>query len=128
MAVDLSLKVLIIDDHRTMLRIIRGQLKELGFRDIDEASNGGEALDKLRGGEFGLVLSDWNMSPMSGLELLKEIRSDQILKGVPFVMVTAESSKEHVVEAKKAGVSNYIIKPFNADTLKSKIATVLGDF
>ena len=128
MAVDLSMKVLIIDDHRTMLRIIRGQLKQLGFRNIDEAFNGGEALSKLRAGEFGLVLSDWNMEPMSGYELLKEIRSDQILKGLPFIMVTAESSKEHVVAAKKAGVNNYIIKPFNADTLKAKIATVLGDF
>ena len=111
-----------------MLRIIRGQLKQLGFRNIDEAFNGGEALSKLRAGEFGLVLSDWNMEPMSGYELLKEIRSDQILKGLPFIMVTAESSKEHVVAAKKAGVNNYIIKPFNADTLKAKIATVLGDF
>ncbi len=128
MAVVLSMKVLIIDDHRTMLRIIRGQLKQLGFENIDEALNGGEALSKLRGGEFGLVLSDWNMTPMSGYELLKEIRADQILKSLPFIMVTAESSTEHVVAAKKAGVNNYIIKPFNADTLKTKISTVLGDF
>lgn len=128
MAVDLSMKVLIIDDHRTMLRIIRGQLKQLGFRDIDEAMNGGEALGMLRAGDYGLVLSDWNMDPMSGYELLMEIRADQILKHVPFIMVTAESSKEHVVAAKKAGVNNYIIKPFNADTLKLKISTVLGDF
>lgn len=128
MAVDLSMKVLIIDDHRTMLRIIRGQLKQLGFENIDEALNGGEALSKLRGGEFGLVLSDWNMTPMSGYELLKEIRADQILKSLPFIMVTAESSTEHVVAAKKAGVNNYIIKPFNVDTLKTKISTVLGNF
>lgn len=122
------MKVLIIDDQTTMLRIIRGQLKQLGFRDIDEAMDGGEALSKLRKGNFGLVLSDWNMDPMSGYELLQEIRADQILKGLPFIMVTAESSKEHVIAAKKAGVNNYIIKPFNADTLKAKISTVLGDF
>ena len=128
MAVDLSMNVLIIDDQRTMLRIVRGQMKQLGFKNIDEAMNGGEALSKLRGGDFGLVLSDWNMDPMSGYELLKEVRADNILKNIPFIMVTAESSTEHVVAAKKAGVNNYIIKPFNVDTLKTKICTVLGDF
>lgn len=128
MAVDLSMNVLIIDDHRTMLRIIRGQLKQLGFHEIDEAQDGGQALRKLRAADYGLVLSDWNMDPMSGYELLKEIRADQILKKTPFIMVTAESSTDNVVAAKKAGVNNYIIKPFNADTLKSKIVAVLGAF
>lgn len=128
MAIDLAMKVLIIDDHRTMLRIVRGQLKQLGFENIDEAQDGGQALRKLRGDDYGLVLSDWNMEPMSGLELLKAVRADSVMKKTPFIMVTAESSTDHVVAAKKAGVDNYIIKPFNADTLKAKIAAVLGDF
>lgn len=128
MAVDLSMHVLIVDDYETMLRIVRGLLTQLGFKNIDEARSGGEALQKLRAKEFGLVLSDWNMAPMNGYELLKEMRSDLELRHVPFIMVTSESSTEHVVKAKKAGVDNYIIKPFNVEALKMKISAVLGDF
>ena len=128
MAVDLSMRVLIVDDYKTMLRIIRGLLNQLGFRNIDEALSGGQALEKLRAKEFGMVLSDWNMEPMNGIELLKEVRADQELKHIPFIMVTSESKTENVTAAKKAGVNNYIIKPFNAGTLKTKISAVLGSF
>lgn len=128
MAIDLSMHVLIVDDYETMLRIIRGLLKQLGFKNIDEASNGGEALQKLRAKEFGLVLSDWNMAPMNGYELLNEMRADVELKHVPFIMVTSESSTDRVVKAKKAGVDNYIVKPFNVEALKTKISAVLGNF
>ncbi len=128
MAVDLNMKVLVVDDYRTMVRIIRNLLKQLNFNNVDEASDGSGALRKLREGKFGLVVSDWNMSPMTGLQLLKEVRSDDKLRDLPFIMVTAENKTENVIKAKQAGVSNYIVKPFNAATLKSKISSVLGDF
>jgi two-component system chemotaxis response regulator CheY len=92
---------------------------------VDEAVDGQEALAKLRAGNFGLVISDWNMAPMTGLDLLKEVRADQRLKDMPFIMITAESKTENVVAAKQAGVSNYIVKPFNAETLREKIEKVL---
>ncbi len=128
MAVDLGMRVLIVDDYKTMLRIIKNLLKQIGFNNVEEASDGSEALQKLRGEQFGLVISDWNMEPMTGLQLLKEVRSDGKLQGLPFIMVTAESKTENVLAAKEAGVNNYIVKPFNAETLKSKIASVLGAF
>jgi two-component system chemotaxis response regulator CheY len=108
-----------------MLRIIRNLLKQLEFNNVDEAVDGQEALAKLRAGNFGLVISDWNMVPMTGLDLLKEVRADQRLKDMPFIMITAESKTENVVAAKQAGVSNYIVKPFNAETLREKIEKVL---
>jgi len=128
MAVDLSMSVLVVDDYKTMIRIIGNLLKQLGFKNIDDASDGSEALQKLRLGNYGLVISDWNMEPMSGLELLKEVRADQKLKAMPFLMVTAESKTENVIAAKEAGVNNYIVKPFNAETLKTKLASVIGTF
>jgi len=128
MAVDMSMPILVVDDYKTMIRIIRNLLKQLGFSNIDEASDGKEALQKMKSSNYGLVISDWNMEPMTGYELLKEVRADDKLKPTPFIMVTAESKTENVVAAKKAGVNNYIVKPFNADTLKSKISTVIGDF
>ncbi len=128
MAVDLNMKVLVVDDYKTMVRIIRNLLKQLNFNNVEEASDGGSALRKLREGKFGMVISDWNMEPMTGLQLLNEVRSDNALKDLPFIMVTAESKTENVVAAKQAGVSNYIVKPFNATTLKSKISSVLGEF
>ncbi len=128
MAVDLSMPILIVDDYKTMLRIVRNLLKQLGFDNVDEATDGSMALSKMRGKKYQLVISDWNMEPMTGYELLKEVRSDDTLKGTAFIMVTAESKAENVVAAKKAGVNNYIVKPFNAATLKGKIAAVLGDF
>lgn len=123
---DRNINVLIVDDYRTMLRIIRNLLKQLDFNNVDEATDGQEALAKLRAGNFGLVISDWNMAPMTGLQLLQEVRADSKLKQMPFIMVTAESKAENVVAAKAAGVSNYIVKPFNAETLKDKIEKVLS--
>ncbi len=126
MSIDRSINVLIVDDYKTMLRIIRNLLKQINFNNVEEASDGSEALQKLRSGQFGLVISDWNMEPMTGLQLLQEVRSDARLKPTPFIMVTAESKAENIVAAKEAGVSNYIVKPFNAETLQSKIEKVLG--
>ena len=128
MAVDLSMRVLVVDDYQTMLRIISNLLKQSGFNNVDVASDGTEALEKIKAGQYGLVISDWNMEPMTGYELLFKVRADDALKRTPFIMVTAESKTENVIAAKKAGVNNYIVKPFNAQTLKQKIAAVLGDF
>jgi two-component system chemotaxis response regulator CheY len=124
MAVNLSMPVLVVDDYNTMVRIIRNLLKQLGFVNIDEASNGAAALEKMRERKYGLVISDWNMEPMTGYALLQEVRADPGLARTPIIMVTAESKTENVIAAKKAGVSNYIVKPFNAQTLKAKIEAV----
>jgi two-component system chemotaxis response regulator CheY len=119
-------KVLVVDDYSTMRRIIRNLLAQIGFADVDEAADGPSALKKLQSGGYTLVISDWNMEPMTGLQLLQEVRGNSQLKALPFIMVTAESKTENVVAAKEAGVSNYIIKPFNAETLKKKIDSVLS--
>ncbi len=121
-----AMNVLIVDDYKTMLRIIRNLLKQIDFDNVEEATDGAEALAKLRQGNYGLVISDWNMQPMTGLELLREVRADGRLRATPFIMVTAESKAENVVAAKQAGVSNYIVKPFNAETLRDKIEKVLA--
>jgi len=128
MAIDMSMPVLVVDDYKTMLRIISNLLKQLGFENVEEASDGTEALDKMKKSTYGLVISDWNMEPMTGYELLLKVRADDALKRTPFIMVTAESKTENVIAAKKAGVNNYIVKPFNAATLKQKITAVLGEF
>jgi two-component system, chemotaxis family, chemotaxis protein CheY len=128
MSVDKNLQILIVDDYKTMLRIIRNLLKQLEFNNIDEATDGSMALSMLRAKSYDLVISDWNMQPMTGLDLLREVRNDASLKDLPFVMITAESKTENVIAAKAAGVSNYIVKPFNAETLKTKLASVLGAF
>ena len=127
MAIDMSMPVLVVDDYNTMIRIIRNLLKQLGFEDVDDASDGSAALGKMREKRYGLVISDWNMEPMTGYELLKEVRADPALSKTPFIMVTAESKTENVIAAKKAGVNNYIVKPFNAQTLQSKIEAVFPD-
>jgi two-component system chemotaxis response regulator CheY len=124
MAVDLSMSILVVDDYNTMVRIIRNLLKQLGFENVDDACDGSAALAKLRAKKYGLVISDWNMEPMTGYDLLKEVRADPALGKTPFIMVTAESKTENVIAAKKAGVDNYIVKPFNAQTLQHKIAAV----
>jgi two-component system chemotaxis response regulator CheY len=127
MSVDLSMPVLVVDDYNTMIRIIRNLLKQIGFADIDDAADGSAALARMREKKYGLVISDWNMEPMTGYELLKEVRADPGLSKTPFIMVTAESKTENVIAAKKAGVNNYIVKPFNAQTLQSKIEAVFPD-
>jgi two-component system chemotaxis response regulator CheY len=119
--------ILVVDDYNTMVRIIRNLLRQVGFTNVDDASDGMTALKRLREKKYGLVISDWNMEPMTGYELLKEMRADLELNAVPFIMITAESKTENVIAAKKAGVSNYIVKPFNAQTLKSKIDAVFSD-
>ena len=125
MALDLSISVLIVDDASTMAHIIRNLLRRIGFKDIDEAPGGVSALAKMKIRRYGLVISDWNMEPMSGIDLLRQIRADPSLGDIPFIMVTAESRREHVIAAKEAGANNYIVKPFNAQTLRAKIVAVL---
>jgi two-component system, chemotaxis family, chemotaxis protein CheY len=127
MALDPSMPVLVVDDYSTMVRIIRNLLKQLGFADVDDARDGASALEKMHARRYGLVISDWNMEPMTGYDLLRQVRSDPSLGDVPFIMVTAESKTENVIAAKKAGVNNYIVKPFNAQTLKSKIEAVFAE-
>lgn len=126
MLTDKSIKILIVDDYKTMLRIIRNVLRQIGLTDVDEATDGTEALAMLKQGEYGLVISDWNMQPMTGLELLQQVRGDARLGRLPFIMVTAESKVENIVAAKQAGVSNYVVKPFSAETLRAKIDTVFA--
>jgi len=116
--------VLVVDDYSTMVRIIRNLLKQLGFVEIDDANDGSAALAKMRQRQYGLVISDWNMEPMTGYDLLQQVRADEALAHTPFIMITAESKTENIIAAKRAGVSNYIVKPFNAQTLKDKIDAV----
>jgi two-component system, chemotaxis family, chemotaxis protein CheY len=120
------MKILVVDDFPSMRRILRNLLNKIGINDIEEAGDGAEAFAKLQAAKFDLVISDWNMEPITGLELLRRVRSDGATSRLPFIMVTAENKTENVIEAKKAGVNNYIVKPFTADVLKSKIAAVMG--
>ncbi len=119
-----KIKVLVVDDFPTMRRIVKNLLKQLGFENIDEAENGEDALKKLKSGDYGLVVSDWNMPVMEGIELLKHVRNDPQLKDIPFLMVTAEAEKEKVIEAIKSGVDNYIVKPFTGEVLKEKLEKI----
>ena len=118
---DPKMPILIVDDFSTMRKIVRNCLKQLGFNNVTEAEDGVQALEKLQGSKFDLIISDWNMPNMMGIDLLRAVRSDGTLKTIPFLMVTAEAKKENVIEAAKAGVSNYIIKPFTADSLREKL-------
>lgn len=126
MTVDKSMNVLVVDDYKSMTRIVRNMMSQLGFTQIDEASDGVSALEMIRQRGYGLILSDWNMEPMSGLELLTHVRADDRTRQTPFVMVTAEAKVENVLAARKAGVSNYVIKPFTLAVLRQKLSTVLG--
>ena len=127
MAVDHAISILIVDDYHTMVRIIRNLLRQLGFENIDDAADGAAALAKMRAKKYGLVISDWNMAPMTGYDLLRQVRADSAIGKTPFIMVTAESKTENVIAAKKAGVDNYIVKPFNIQTLQHKIASIFPD-
>jgi two-component system chemotaxis response regulator CheY len=124
MAFDTSMPILVVDDYNTMVRIIRNLLRQLGFTDVDDAADGSAALSKMHDRKYGLIISDWNMEPMTGYELLKQVRSNPDISTTPFIMITAESKTENVIAAKQAGADNYIIKPFNAETLKHKIEAV----
>jgi len=119
-----SLKILVVDDFSTMRRIVRNLLKELGFTNIEEAEDGAVALGKLREGNFQFVVSDWNMPNMDGLTLLQSVRSDPKLRGLPFLMITAEAKKENIIAAAQAGASGYIVKPFTAATLQEKLVKI----
>jgi len=127
MAIDLSMPVLVVDDHGTMICILRNLLKQIGFEDIDAAVDGSAALTKMRDKKYGLIISDWSMTPMTGRELLRRLRADPALSQTPFIMVTPETKTENVTAAKQAGVDGYILKPFNARTLQNKIQAVLSD-
>jgi len=126
MAIDPNIKILIVDDFSTMRKIIRNILTQLGFKNILEADDGTTALEILKKEKVDLIISDWNMPKMSGLELLKAVRSDENLKDIPFVMVTAEAQKENILEAIKYKVNQYIVKPFTPETLKEKLEKVFG--
>jgi two-component system, chemotaxis family, chemotaxis protein CheY len=126
MALDRASPILIVDDYSRMLRIIRNLLRQLGYQQVEEASDGADALEKLRQKPFSLVISDWNMEPMSGLELLRQVRADPALATLPFIMITAEAREAKIAEAEQAGVSAYIIKPFGAEALSLKIAAIAG--
>jgi two-component system, chemotaxis family, chemotaxis protein CheY len=126
LAIDKNINILVVDDFVTMTQLMRYLLKSLGFKNVDEAQDVGTALNKMAEKQYSLVISDWNMEPVSGLDLLKQLRSEG--NAVPFIMVTAEGKTESVMEAKQAGVTNYIVKPYNAVTLKNKLVSVLGEF
>lgn len=122
----LKSKILVVDDHQTMIRIIQKLLDQIGFKDIDSAGDGDEALEKIKATKYDLIISDWNMERVTGIELLRAVRADPTTSKTPFIMVTAESKPGNVITAKDAGVSNYVVKPFNAETLRKKIESVLG--
>lgn len=126
MAVDLDMNILVVDDYFTMTMLVRNLLRSLGFHNIDEARDGASALEKIAQQPYALIISDWNMKPMTGIDLLKTLRAQG--NEVPFIMITAENLTENVVEAKAAGVNGYITKPFNAKTLKTRISAVFGAF
>ena len=126
MAIDTSMKVLVVDDFATMRRIVKGVLKQLGFSNIVEAEDGTAALDALKKEKVGLIVSDWNMPKMSGLDLLKAVRADEDTARIPFIMVTAEAQQDHIIQAVKARVSQYIVKPFTAETMQEKLDKVFG--
>ncbi len=125
MTADPNMAILVVDDYNTMVRIIRKLLKQIGYENVDEASNGEEALKMIKSKQYGLIISDWNMEPMTGFDLLKHVRADDGTSATPFILVTAESKPENVLAAQKAGVSSYLVKPFSAPVLKEKIDSVL---
>jgi len=124
MPADPNMKILIVDDMATMRRIVKNILKQLGFANVEEAENGQDGLQKLRSDTFGFVVSDWNMPVMTGIDMLRAIRADDKLKATPVLMVTAEAQQANLVEAIQAGVSNYIVKPFTAETMQEKMAKI----
>ena len=127
MAADKSMNVLVVDDYKSMVRIVRGMLNQLGFVNVDDVPDGAAAMALLKEKQYGLVLSDWNMQPVTGLELLKQVRAEEKTKATPFVMVTAEAKVENVIAARQAGVNNYVIKPFTLAVLKQKLTSVVGE-
>jgi len=123
-ALDKNMKILIVDDFSTMRRIIKNLLRDLGFTNTQEADDGNTALPMLRGGDFDFLITDWNMPGMSGIDLLREVRNDEKLAALPVLMVTAEAKRDQIIEAAKAGVNGYVVKPFTAQALKEKIEKI----
>lgn len=123
---DTDMKILVVDDFSTMRRIIKNLLRDLGFNNVSEADDGLTALPMLKSGSYDLLITDWNMPGMQGIDLLKEVRADDSLKHIPVLMVTAEQKKEQIVEAAQAGVNGYIVKPFTALILKEKMEKIFA--
>lgn len=128
MSVDENMAILIVDDYKTMLRILKNLLRQMGFNNVDEATDGTTAMKMLRTQKYDMVIADWDMTPMNGLQLLREVRANSTSKNTPFIMMNSENGHDYVIQAKEAGVSNYIVKPFNKETLKSKMESVIGEF
>lgn len=128
MSVDENMAILIVDDYKTMLRILKNLLRQMGFNNVDEATDGTTAMKMLRTQKYDMVIADWDMTPMNGLQLLREVRANSTSKNTPFIMMSSENGHDYVIQAKEAGVSNYIVKPFNKETLKSKMESVIGEF
>jgi two-component system chemotaxis response regulator CheY len=126
--IDFHMPILIVDEYKTMVRLIRNRLRQLGFDNVDAAPDGGTALGKLRSKAYSLVISDWHMKPMSGLELLRQVRADTRLKRLPFIMLAPDGRSDKVAAAERAGVSSYLVKPFDAGTLADRLASVIGAF
>lgn len=119
------LPILLVEDYKTMVRIMRNLLKQIGYEDVDDAPNGEVALEMMKTREYGLIISDWNMEPMTGIELLQKVRAAEgPARATPFLMVTAESKSDNLVAARKAGVDNYLVKPFTAQALRAKIGAI----
>lgn len=128
MAASKDIPILIVDESKTVLRIVRSLLGQNGFHNIDEAADGQAALEKMQEKAFGLIISDWNTEPVSGLDLLKTLRANEKTRNIPFIMVTADSKPENIMAAKEAGVTNFIVKPFSSETLRTKLSSILGPF
>lgn len=128
MAVNKNMRILVVDDFQTMRRIVINLLRQLGFKNVTEAADGQKALERVEAEQIDLIISDWNMPNMTGIDFLRAVRSSEKHKSIPFIMVTAEGKKENVIAAVQAGVNNYIVKPFNAATLREKMIKVIGEF
>ncbi|MEB3701745.1 Chemotaxis protein CheY [Candidatus Bealeia paramacronuclearis] len=128
MSVDKNMPILIVDDFKMMRRVVRNLLTQLGFANLDEAADGGEALQKIKAKSYRLVVSDWNMEPMSGIELLEKVKSSPDTKNIDFIMLTAEGKTDNIIKAKQLGVNSYIVKPFTAKVLKEKLVALIGPF
>jgi two-component system, chemotaxis family, chemotaxis protein CheY len=126
MPVDFSMPVLVVDDYQTVVRIVRSLLRQAGFTEVDEAGDGEEALTKMKERQYGLVITDWHMAPVDGIELVKQAKADDSLKGTPIILISAEASPESVAAAKDAGAAGYVLKPFDSQTLKARIETALA--
>jgi two-component system chemotaxis response regulator CheY len=125
MSIDYSMPILVVDDYKTVVRILHHLLRQAGFTNVDEATDGEEALNKMKERKYGLVISDWHMAPVNGIELLGKARADEELKGTPFILVSAEAAPENVAAARNAGAAAYVVKPFDSQTLKARIETAL---